>query len=37
MCSQLANGGMIKLLRVLDEHTWQCLSIELGNLMRVNM
>ena len=31
---RLANGGMLKLLCVLDEHTRECLAIEVGKSLR---
>jgi transposase InsO family protein len=31
---QLANGGTLKLLCVLDEHTRECLAIEVGKSLR---
>jgi putative transposase len=31
---RLANGGMLKMLCVLDEHTRECLAIEVGKSLR---
>ena len=34
MHDRLANGGTLKLLYVLDEHTRECMAIEVGNTLR---